>query len=319
MTAGIEKERSVQQMYEYSPYPDLGANLKTMELYLNPIKTHLKNEMSFLDIGCGTGHCVISVAKDHPSWTCKAIDLSDPSLKIAQNLAKMHNVKNIDFYQGSYVEALPWDEKFDIISAIGTVHHCSNPLKAMINLRKYLKDDGYMFLHMYGARCDKGKFDIKEMLSILEPDLKNHEKRFMFYLDLMDHKNNKILKRILTTSPYDCYVYIRNKIRNFNRKIKNESFSPSWEEDYKVLSSPWIDHFCHPQERAYEVHEIRELLEQSKFKVVHMLKQGKENLSIIPKGWYERYHKLDEWDQYRLSELLSIGGSFAMILQKADK
>jgi len=96
------------------------------------------------------------------------------------------------------------------------------------------------------------------------------------------------------------------------------SWSPGFREDYPVLDAPWIDHFCHPCERAYEVPEVRALVEGSGFKVLHMIGQGSERLPLIPPQWRDRYDKLDAWDKYRLSELLSPGGrSFNMILRPA--
>jgi hypothetical protein len=48
-----------------------------------------------------------------------------------------------------------------------------------------------------------------------------------------------------------------------------------------------------------------------------MLAQGRENMKLIPQEWRAPYSELDEWDKWRLSELLAVGGgSFAMILQK---
>ena len=39
-------------------------------------------------------------------------------------------------------------------------------------------------------------------------------------------------------------------------------------------------------------------------------------MHLIPPDWRDRYQKLDDWDKWRLSELLSIGGgSFAIIAQ----
>ena len=49
-----------------------------------------------------------------------------------------------------------------------------------------------------------------------------------------------------------------------------------------------------------------------------MLRQGREDMKPIPPEWRERYQQLDDWEKWRLSELLAIGGgSFAMILRHA--
>ena len=221
--------------------------------------------------------------------------------------------------QGSYLDPLPFgDVTFDVISAMGTIHHCADPLAAMKALRHALKDDGWMLLHLYGLRADRGKFDLKETLNILEPDLAEHQRRFEFYDALMRHQRGNWRKRLATTTLADLYGGARSWLRNLVRRQRKQSWSPGWTARYDAPTAPWIDHFCHPCERAYEVPEVRDLLEASGFVVRHMIKQGREHPQLIPPAWRARYDQLADWDKWWLSELLAEGGgSFVMILQKA--
>ena len=309
-------------MYEYAPYPDLGTNLKNIQGYLNSINSELakKKNIKFLDAGCGTGHVAVGVAKNNPNWSVYAVDLSNASLGVAKKLAEKHCCKNINFAQVSYEEKLPFPvEKFDVICAVGTIHHSCSPLRALENLRSYLALDGYFIMHMYGRRVDQGKFDIKEMLNILEPNLNAFEKRFEFYQSLIKHKKMPLMKRMLECSPMDFIRWIRTSLFNLKRKINKQSWSPSWTLQYEKLDSPWIDHFCHPSERAYEVTGIQDLIEKSGFTVVHMFGQGSYNEKHMPKEWKEKYNSLNVWQQYRINELLSPAErSFSMVLKKAD-
>jgi len=126
------------------------------------------------------------------------------------------------------------------------------------------------------------------------------------------------LHRLALTTPADVYAMIRNRLRNLGRKRKGVSWSPPFDAEYKELSAPWIDHFCHPLERAYEVPQVHELVEAGGYRVLNMTKQGREIGALIPPEWRPIYDRLDNWDKWRLSELLSVGGgSFAMILQLA--
>ena len=311
-------EQATRKMYEYSPYPDLGADLKSLDFYTRHLpQEFMKQDNLYLEAGCGTGHLLVNMGKSHPNWRCVGLDLSQASLDVAKQLTQKHDVPNVELHRGSYLDPLPVQEKFDMISAIGTVHHCADPLGAMKNLHGALKDDGYMLWHMYGWRCDHKKFDIKYMLDILEPDLSAYDSRFRYYRDLMDFRARQIVKRIAHTSLYDIYFALTSAWRNFKRKQKKVSWSPPWYDDYKEISSPWIDHFCHPCERAYEVPQIQELVEGAGFEVYKMIGQGRERPGHIPPAWRERYEELSEWDQYRLAELLGRGGtSFSMILRK---
>jgi len=312
-------ETAVRAMYEHAPYPDLGADLKNLDLYLDPIMPDLakREDVRFLDVGCGTGHILVGVAKSRPDWSCYGIDLSNGSLSVARELATKHDAP-VAITRGSYLDPLPYDFSFDVISAIGTIHHCAEPVAALHNLKASLRDDGYLLLHLYGLRSDQEKFDIKEALSILEPQLDAYDNRFDFYKSLMDHKQKNWLKRLALTTPADVVGTLRAAWRNFGRRRQKISWSPSFRETFERPDAPWIDHFCHPCERAYEVPGVKAMLDEAGLEVVHMLKQGREHKQLIPAEWRARYSELDNWDKWRLSELLAIGGgSFAMVLKKA--
>ena len=124
--------------------------------------------------------------------------------------------------------------------------------------------------------------------------------------------------RLATTSPLDVYVGLRVGLRNLRRRLRKISWSPSWTAAYDEPTAPWIDHFCHPCERAYEVPDVQALLEAGGFEVVHMLGQGQEYRNLIPHAWRPACDGLGEWEKRRLSELLAEGGaSFSMVLRKA--
>ncbi len=312
-------EAAVRSMYEEAPYPDLGADLKDLESFFRPVADELsrRKQVRFLDVGCGTGHILVGVAKRHPDWDCCGIDLSQASLDVARQLSELHYAP-VTLHRGSYLEPLPFDGgSFDVISAMGTIHHTADPAGAMRALRDGMADDGLMLLHLYGWRCDAGKFDIKAVLDLLEPDISNHAVRFELYDGLMRHRQGRLLNRIATTTLADLYYGTRTWLRNFGRRARKESWSPPWTDQFTAPTPPWIDHFCHPCERAYEVPEVRELVESTGFRVVHNMRQGIEHRQLIPPDWGDRYEALDDWDKRRMSELLADGGgSFAMWLRK---
>lgn len=167
-------------MYETAPYPDLGAGLKEILYYWNRLPEFVaRTDVRFLHAGCGTGHLLVGTAKRFPAWQCFGIDLSSASLGVAKQLAEMHAATNILLHQGSYLDPLPFDRKFDIIAALGTIHHAADPVGALRNFGTWLTDDGVLLMHVYGLRIDQGRFDIKEMLSIFEPRLSDYERRSM--------------------------------------------------------------------------------------------------------------------------------------------
>jgi len=313
-------ETAVRAMYERAPYPGLGDDLKDMNLYLDPIRPALKGRspVRFFDAGCGTGHYLVGVAKSNPTWECCGLDLSQASLDVAKQLAQKHGA-TVTLKRGSYLEPLPFDYPFDVIAALGTIHHSENPVAALSNLRTSLRDDGFLLFHVYGKRADSARLDIKEMLSIFEPDLNAVERRFSLYQALMRHRDRGLLRYLLTTSPIDVYAALRNRVRNALRRSRSVSWSPGFTERFDSPTAPWIDHFCHPCERTYEVPDIVKLVSDSGLKIVHVLGQGRECAHLIPASWRPAYDGLSREAKMRLSELLAQGGgSFRLILQRAD-
>jgi len=313
-------ENAVQSMYEDAPYPGLGADLKDLTPMFRPVADALaaKPNARYIDVGCGTGHILVGVAKRNPGWACHGIDLSNASLDVARQLGEMHHTP-VALARGSYLDPLPFEGgPFDVMTALGTIHHTADPTAAMRALHGQLADDGLMLLGLYGWRCDAGKFDIKTALDLLEPDLANHNGRFELYDALMRHRKGRLIHRIATTSLADVYYGTRTWLRNIRRRARKESWSPPWTDRYTEPTPPWIDHYCHPCERAYEVPEVRELVEGSGFRVVRNLRQGIEHPQLIPPEWRARFDALDDWDKWRMSEVLADGGgSFAMWLAKA--
>lgn len=66
-----------------------------------------------VDVGTGTGIIAISLKKNRPDWTVKAIDLSPEALEIAQKNAKYLET-DIEFYEGNTLEPVA-NQMFDII------------------------------------------------------------------------------------------------------------------------------------------------------------------------------------------------------------
>ena len=317
--AATQDEQAVRDMYERAPYPGLGSGLKDPAIFIDPLKAELRgrSDIRFLDAGCGTGHFLVGVAKARPQWRCFGLDLSQASLDVAAELTKLHGAA-VTLKRGSYLDPLPFEGQFDVIAAIGTIHHASDPVVALKNLRAALRDDGYLIMHVYGLRLDREKFDIKEILDIFEPDLNKVERRFAIYSALMRHRRRHWLKTLVRRPVIDIIQSGINALRNLLRRSRGTVWSPGFTAHFDKPDAPWIDHFCHPCERAYEVPEVLALVQDAGFAVHRMLGQGQEYPQLIPDGWQPNYSKLENAAKWRLSELLTFGGaSFRLILRKS--
>lgn len=101
---------------------------ETTRLCLKAIEENYAPEMSFLDVGAGTGILAIAASKFKASGSNSktlsfqpealnsilACDTDEDSVKIAVENAELNDCKNIDFYVGSISEQTP---KFDFVCA----------------------------------------------------------------------------------------------------------------------------------------------------------------------------------------------------------
>ncbi len=73
---------------------------------------------SILEIGCGTGHHVLSLASRWPELEFVGVDISERCIKRAKNLAAQAGIKNVSFHAVSVLDFRP-EGKFDFIIAHG--------------------------------------------------------------------------------------------------------------------------------------------------------------------------------------------------------
>ena len=103
---------------------------------------------SVLDGGCGTGIFSIIFANNGAGHVL-GIDISDGSLETARSLKEKFQLENADFQKQDMLN-LPFSDKdFDIVWAWGTVHHTTDPFRAIDELIRVLKTGGSLLLAVY--------------------------------------------------------------------------------------------------------------------------------------------------------------------------
>jgi ribosomal protein L11 methyltransferase len=90
---------------------------ETTRLCLKAIEENYRSEMSFLDVGTGTGILAIAASKFQVSNSKLQVvgcDTDEDSIKIAKENAGLNGVENIEFYVGSITPETP---EFDFVCA----------------------------------------------------------------------------------------------------------------------------------------------------------------------------------------------------------
>jgi 2-polyprenyl-3-methyl-5-hydroxy-6-metoxy-1,4-benzoquinol methylase len=153
--------RSVQQQYEENPYPRWvklppPGEAISVNAYLRQrfpaSRFQPLNEGDDVDIliaGCGTGRESIEMARQFAGAQVLAIDLSLSSLAYAKRKTLEIGLKNIEYAQGDLMKLRSIGRSFDIISAVGVLHHLADPVAGWRELLSLLRPGGLMVLGLY--------------------------------------------------------------------------------------------------------------------------------------------------------------------------
>lgn len=104
----------------------------------------LEDGIDVLDIGCGSGHAMIALAKRFPNSRFVGRDLCEKPIVSARQLAAAEGVTNITF-EVSDVSKMTEPGRFDLITAFDVIHDQRDP-EAVLSVVKNSLRTGGMFL-----------------------------------------------------------------------------------------------------------------------------------------------------------------------------
>lgn len=232
----------VARQYEAFAYPQPFADLKAEiakgyyqvgdpALY-GPVlwpRGRPEGRLKILVAGCGTVQAAYT-AYMNPTDEVVGIDLSEASLAHERFLQEKHGLSNLKLFRGDLIEVGSLGEAFDVILCTGVLHHMADPPAGLDALRDVLAADGVMVLMLYGATARTGVYMLQDAF------------RRMGIAQTPDGVAE--VRRILKELPSRHYAqdYIRA--------------ADELKEDAAV-----VDTFLHPQDRAYTVPQLLELVE----------------------------------------------------------
>lgn len=165
-----EVSRRVRAQYEENPYPRwVGAGSagppQQLSSYLRATfpfaRIEERSEEAGLDIlvaGCGTGRNAIETAQKFPGARTLGVDLSLNSLAHAARKTRELGM-TIDFGQADILELGALARRFDLIEAIGVLHHLADPFAGWRVLVSLLKPKGVMMVGFYSG---EGRGDVPQ-------------------------------------------------------------------------------------------------------------------------------------------------------------
>ena len=166
--------RAVRSLYEETPYPRWGTPYRapireTREIYR--LKYGPATDFTMLDrvrvpeilvAGCGTGFNLLVSVAGYADYRLTALDLSRNSLAHAARHVQELALDHIRLMQGDILQLGALPQSFDIVEAIGVLHHMADPMAGWRILADKVKPGGVMQIGLYSSLARIGIHKLRD-------------------------------------------------------------------------------------------------------------------------------------------------------------
>lgn len=138
---------------ELSNLFDIDSGIALVNNYENKQLFQIINciDKKVLEVGCGCLPACMGIPDTQMPKYYAAIDTVPEIIEAAKTFEKRP-----DYYIGS-VENIPFDDFFfDIIILIGVLHHLKSPVNGLLELKKKMKPEGYLYIYEPNLSCLPG-------------------------------------------------------------------------------------------------------------------------------------------------------------------
>ena len=158
---------AVQSQYEESPYPrwvrlpkasnGKGLNEFISKKYpaINFFPLENDENLEVLVAGCGTGEHSITCSQVIKGANILAVDLSISSLAYAKRKTMEMGIESIEYAQADLLKLANIGRTFDVIEAVGVLHHLERPFEGWKALLSILRPNGLMRIGIYSELARK--------------------------------------------------------------------------------------------------------------------------------------------------------------------
>lgn len=263
-TAPKQYLAQVKEQYEDLPYPERNPEdekwrlnnpfleaLDHLNFYCYEGRNTFTDNFRALVAGGGTGDSTIFLAEQlrHTNAEIVYLDLSRASMQIAQKRAEIRGLKNIQWVHASLLDIPSLNlGAFDHINCSGVLHHLESPEAGLCVLASVLKENGAMALMVYGQYGRTGVYQLQEMLRHLTANAQSKPEKI------------SIARQAIASLP-PCNWFQHNR-GLFNFEITTGG------------DAGLYDLLLHPQDRAYTVPQLYELVENCGLKLIDFLMPG---------------------------------------------
>jgi len=154
----------VMQQYEENPYPRWAVDPVATAASVLQDDTDGAAPQDILIAGCGTGRHLFHTSWRFPEATVLAIDISLPSLAYAQRKIREAGLNRVEFAQADIIKIGTIGRNFDLIEAVGVLHHLADPLGGWRSLLSLLRPNGEMRVGLYSEAARRAVVAARELI-----------------------------------------------------------------------------------------------------------------------------------------------------------
>jgi SAM-dependent methyltransferase len=294
-----EITQAVRNMYEKYPYPSAPPTMRIgfdVRLDLSRIEEGRtsKGTIRALDAGCGRGAGVIGNAALQPDVSFTGMDINRVAIAEAQQETARQGITNIAFIEADLMNgeqaAVP-GSAYDVIFSSGVIHHLSDPLTGLRNLKNLLAPHGVMVMMVYAAYGREPLRRIQNALKLLGVDSHDFEQGIALGRPLTEDASGK---GIFQNTP--------------------------WDSTCKTQDVEFVDRCLNVNETSYTLDSFWELLAQADLRLIRWLEPSHWSIACqLPEGPVREHAlRLPEKEQYKLVELIRWRPSFECIVSHAQ-
>ncbi|MHC4079047.1 MAG: class I SAM-dependent methyltransferase [Planctomycetota bacterium] len=185
-----DRKRATRAMYEKLPFPQRGDDhAEVMQAVTEHLQKHgLPDHGRWLDLGCGTGEGFCVMAEMVPAWELTGLDFSEASLQLAQENIDRAGLTNARVEWGDIMGGTWVDGAWDVVTALGAIHHLPDPQVGYQNVASALNPGGLFCFYYYGTYGRHDRTLQQQLLRVLCPDPGAFEQRVDLAKRLFDPK-----------------------------------------------------------------------------------------------------------------------------------